>query len=174
MKRLIVLAAVCSLALGCTPHPRYRTGTAERRSNEPIQQRGYTTNEYLRLGRIMRGYLGRPYSGSSRYERGIDCSQFVQEVFKKFDGRVIPRTVAKQFEQGRNIHMRHLAFGDLLFFRTNHKPVSHVGIYSGDNQFMHASSSQGVIISSLAESYWAKRYVAARRILEKKPPESRR
>lgn len=168
-----VLAAL--LLVGCTPYPRYRTGTAEKRQQEEVfTGRGYSTNEYLRLGSIMRGYLGKPYLGRSRYERGVDCSMFTQEVFGKFDGRSLPRTVEEQWHEGRPVHRQQLAMGDLVFFRTSYQEVSHVGIFTDGSRFMHASTSQGVIISGLLEDYWAKRYVGARRILEKPAPETDR
>jgi cell wall-associated NlpC family hydrolase len=171
----IILVLAAMLVVGCTPYPRYRTGTAEKRQQEEISPgRGYSTNDYLRLGSIMRSYLGKPYLGKSRYERGVDCSMFVQEVFGKFDGRSLPRTVAQQWQEGRPIHRKYLAIGDLVFFRTDYKEVSHVGIYTDGNRFMHASTSQGVIISSLLEDYWAKRYIGARRILERRAPETDR
>ncbi len=163
------------LLASCTPYPRYRTGTAEKRQQpEVFTGRGYSTNDYLRLGSIMRSYLGKPYIGKSRYERGVDCSMFVQEVLGRFDGRSFPRTVAEQWKQGRPVHRHDLAMGDLVFFRTNYEEVSHVGIFTDGSRFMHASTSQGVIISSLLEEYWAKRYVGARRILEKETREADR
>lgn len=175
--RFIALTVVFSVLLiaGCTPYPRYRTGTAEKRQQDEVfTGRGYSTNDYIRLGSIMRGYLGKPYLGKSRYERGVDCSMFVQEVFDKFDGRSLPRTVEEQWQEGYHIHRHQLAMGDLVFFRTDYKEVSHVGIFTDGSRFMHASSSQGVIISSLLEDYWAKRYVGARRILEKEVAETDR
>jgi len=172
MKNLIITTSLaCLMTLGCTPYPRYHSRTTTHAVAAPTHRGGYTTNDFLKLGRILRSYLGRPYVGRSRYERGIDCSLFLKEVYDKFDGRALPRTVAEQHRLGREIHRRHLYFGDLLFFRTNHQAVSHVGIFLDSDRFMHASTSNGVIISSLKEEYWAKRYVGARRILEKTPPQ---
>jgi cell wall-associated NlpC family hydrolase len=155
------------IMIGCRPHPRYRTGPTEREIRQPVGTTGYTTNDYLRLGKIMRSYLGKPYAGRSRYEKGIDCSMFIKEVFNKFDGRALPRTVAGQYQQGKNIRRARLQLGDLVFFKTDQKPVSHIGIFLDNNRFMHASKSNGVIISSLKEQYYAKRYVSSRRILQK-------
>jgi len=116
----------------------------------------------------MRSFLGKPYAGTSRYEEGVDCSGFVQEVFRQFDRSIyLPRTVAEQVNQGFEVSRRSLAYGDLVFFNTVGARISHVGIYTGHNEFIHASSSQGVVISSLTENYWSKRFVTARRILGK-------
>ena len=160
-----------ALLIGCTPNPRYRVGGQEQPVPEVKKHSGYTTNDYIRLGIIMNSYLGKPYSGRSRYDEGVDCSSYTRRVFKEFDGRTIPRTVAEQYQSGQAVHRRELMFGDLVFFRTVRNRISHVGIYSGDGEFIHASTSQGVMISDLSEEYWAGRYVGARRILYKDSPE---
>ncbi len=170
MRTFTTLLLLALIMVGCTPHPRYRTGSVEREVSRTTDASGYSTNDYLRLGGILRGYLGKPYAGRSRYEKGVDCSLFLQEVFKKFDGRVLPRTVAEQLQQGTDIRRQRLYLGDLVFFKTDQKPVSHVGIYLDGGRFMHASTSSGVIISSLKEEYYAKRYVSSRRILKKATP----
>ncbi|MDH3891523.1 MAG: NlpC/P60 family protein [candidate division Zixibacteria bacterium] len=113
----------------------------------------------------MESYLGKPYVGQSKYDKGVDCSHLVAKVFKKFDNRDLPRTTARQWLIGEPVHRRHLAYGDLVFFKTDGRPVGHVGIWTGYGEFLHASSSRGVIISKLSESYWSQRYVGARRIL---------
>ncbi|MEW6412160.1 MAG: C40 family peptidase [Candidatus Zixiibacteriota bacterium] len=156
------------LLVGCTANPRYRTGGEERLQQiEETLESKYTTNDYLRLGMILQDYLGKPYKGMSKYEEGVDCSHFTQSVFKKFDRTIeLPRTAADQFKTGREIPYSLLYYGDLLFFRTEGRKISHVGIFVGDESFIHASSSNGVIISSLNEKYWAERFAGARRILD--------
>ncbi|MEW5994480.1 MAG: NlpC/P60 family protein [Candidatus Zixiibacteriota bacterium] len=171
MKRPALLIPVLLAALvGCTANPRYRTGGAERPAEVRQRPGGLTTNDYLRLGTILQDYLGRPYKGRSIFVRGVDCSFFTQEVFDKFNRTELPRTVARQFQQGREVAYRHLAVGDLVFFRTEGGKVSHVGIYVGQGQFIHASTSRGVIIDSLKEKYWARCYAGARRILAATEP----
>ena len=165
MTKLSILILLL-IAVGCQPNPRYRTGGEQRPSQvELMRPKRLSTNDSLRLGVIMESYLGKPYAGQSRYEKGVECSQLVAKVFKQFDRRDLPRTVARQWQTGELVHRRHLAYGDLVFFKTDGKPVGHVGIYTGYGEFIHASSSSGVIISKLAESYWSQRYVGARRIL---------
>ena len=160
---LVVLFAILQ---SCASYPRFRTGGAERPAEYVPDRSKYTTNDYIRLGLILQKFLGKPYSGASRYVRGVDCSLFAREVFKQFDDIELPRTVSDQFQTGREIPRTHLPYGDLVFFRTEGSKVSHVGIYVGYNQFIHASTSRGVIISGMNEKYWAERYVGARRILE--------
>ncbi len=164
--RLLTIALM-TITIGCQPHPRFRTGGEERPAlDKPRRPVRLTTNDSLRLGVIMQSFLGKPYAGRSPSETGVDCSHFVLKVFKKFDGRDLPRTVARQYRIGTPAHRRQLLYGDLVFFRTDSRPVSHVGIYIGYGEFIHASTSQGVIISKLKEKYWSERYVDARRILE--------
>ncbi len=158
---LVLFAAL----IGCTSYPRYRTGGAERLREAVHTDTKLTTNDYIRLGLILQDYLGKPYRGKSIFVRGVDCSLFAREVFKQFDEIELPRTVREQYKMGREISYRHLAFGDLVFFRTERNKVSHVGIYAGDGRFIHASTSRGVIISNMNEKYWAQRYDGGRRIL---------
>lgn len=166
MKRQIGILILLLIVVGCQPHPRYRTGGEERPSRVAMARpKRLSTNDSLRLGVIMESYLGKPYAGRSRYEKGVDCSDLVAKVFKQFDRRDLPRTVARQWLVGELVHRRHLAYGDLVFFKTDGKPVGHVGIYTGYGEFLHASSSRGVIISKIAEKYWHERWVGARRIL---------
>ncbi|MBR0261768.1 MAG: C40 family peptidase [Selenomonadaceae bacterium] len=109
-------------------------------------------------------YIGVPYvfGGTSPY--GFDCSGYVQYVFAKA-GISIPRTADVQYDFGTPISTTDLVSGDLVFFSTYTYGASHVGIYLGDNNFIHASSSRGVTIDSLGSSYWSSHYIGARRIL---------
>jgi probable lipoprotein NlpC len=100
--------------------------------------------------------------GTSR--RGVDCSGFVQQVYRVVFHQAIPRTTALQVRSGRPVGRSRLVTGDLVFFKPPDK-VRHVGIYLGDGQFAHASTSRGVIISSLSEPYWRHCYWTARRYL---------
>lgn len=166
--KCLFLLLVVLMISGCTSYPRY-TGNSPTtpKENQPTRKQ-YNTEEFIRLGTIMRTYLGKPYKGKSRYEVGIDCSMFTRDVFRKFDQTELPRTAAAQYEAGAQVQPRLLAMGDLVFYKTERKTkVSHVGIYLSHNEFMHASSSRGVIISNMSEKYWAKRFVGARRILKR-------
>ncbi|EIC82871.1 outer membrane lipoprotein [Serratia sp. M24T3] len=97
-------------------------------------------------------------------KRGIDCSAFVQTTFREQFGMDLPRSTYEQEDIGKKIQRNKLRPGDLVLFGAG-STGRHVGIYLGNDQFVHASTSNGVMISSLSEAYWTKRYREARRVL---------
>jgi cell wall-associated NlpC family hydrolase len=107
-------------------------------------------------------FLGVPYSfgGTSGY--GFDCSGFTQHVFAMM-GVHLPRMADEQYYAGKRISGQPQP-GDLVFFHTYASGVSHVGISLGNDRFVHASSSHGVMISSLHDSYWGPRFLGAKRV----------
>lgn len=110
-------------------------------------------------------HLGSPYLFGGTSHEGFDCSGFSQVVFKQ-TGIEIPRTTGEQFEMGNAVKKEDLQKGDLIFFETIRKGPSHLGIYIGENKFIHSSSSKGVAISKLDDPYyWGPRYLGARRVL---------
>ncbi len=110
-------------------------------------------------------YIGVPYRWAGTTPSGFDCSGFVQYVFKA-NGISLNRTAATQYAHGSYVAKSDLRAGDLVFFQNTYKAgISHVGIYIGSGQFIHASSSKGVTISDLSSSYYVNHYYGARRIL---------
>lgn len=111
-------------------------------------------------------WLGRPYRFGGSSADGIDCSAFMQTLFRTCAGALLPRTAQEQAAYGQPVErVEDLQFGDLVFFHTrNHAWVSHVGIYLGDNLFAHASSRYGVTVSSLESTYYRKRFLGGRRL----------
>lgn len=97
-------------------------------------------------------------------KRGIDCSGFVQRTFREQFGMDLPRSTYEQEDMGKKIQRTKLRPGDLVLFRAG-STGRHVGIYLGNDKFVHASTSSGVTISSMTEAYWDKRYREARRVL---------
>ncbi len=108
-------------------------------------------------------FLGTPYVFGGTSTTGFDCSGFTQHVFAML-GLSIPRTADAQYYAGGRIRGS-MRPGDLVFFQTYEPGPSHVGIYIGNGNFVHASSSHGVMVSSLSNSYWAARYLGAKRVI---------
>jgi len=117
-----------------------------------------------KLVQIAHKMLDIPYRFGGSSFLGIDCSGYVQKVFGVLDV-VLPRTAREQFRLGKQVDREELSIGDLVFFRTYAKFPSHVGIYLGNNQFIHASSrDRKVKIDNLDAPYYYKRFIGARRL----------
>ena len=110
-------------------------------------------------------WAGTPYRIGGTTDRGIDCSALVRNVFRDTFDVELPRSTQDQVHEGRPIDRQELQAGDLVFFRPPGR-YNHVGIYVGNGYFLHASTSKGVIISSLDNSYWRRYYWQSRRALE--------
>ncbi len=123
---------------------------------------GMLTN--IRLLETIDEWYGTRYRYGGTTKSGIDCSAFVRAVYKVAFGIDLPRTAREQFRAAA-LAVSNLQTGDLLFFNTS-GGISHVGMYLGNNKFVHASTSRGVIVSDLDENYYAARYLGARRMSE--------
>jgi cell wall-associated NlpC family hydrolase len=109
-------------------------------------------------------FRGTPYRNGGSDPTGFDCSGFTQYVFA-LHGSALPREVQEQFRTGRKVKQDDLEVGDLVFFHTVARGASHVGIVIGDDEFVHAPSSKGVVrVERLSSSYWSGRFVGARRV----------
>lgn len=105
--------------------------------------------------------------GGNDEDSGLDCSGFVRLVFKNSLGAQLPRTAAEMSQVGQRVDTSQLKPGDLVFFNTMRRTFSHVGIYLGDNHFLHAPRTGAEVrVESMEDSYWIKRYNGARRIIE--------
>jgi cell wall-associated NlpC family hydrolase len=125
---------------------------------------GWPGNAILRTAK---GYQGRgiPYRYGGASTRGFDCSGFVMTVLAKH-GVKLPHRAADQYNRGKTVPRGQEMPGDLVFFRnTSRRGISHVGIYAGDGEFIHSSSSaNGIVISRLDTGYYGHRYAGARRV----------
>ncbi|GHU06930.1 hypothetical protein FACS1894158_14510 [Betaproteobacteria bacterium] len=106
--------------------------------------------------------------GGTNPDSGLDCSGFVQVVFMDALGELLPRTAREQSKVGNKVDNKsELKPGDLVFFNTMRRAFSHVGIYLGDNRFLHAPrTGKEIRVDDMSKSYWVKRYNGARRIVE--------
>lgn len=113
---------------------------------------------------------GVPYRNGGSDPSGFDCSGFVQYVFARHGTR-LPREVRDQYRAGREIDLDDVQAGDLLFFETVSRGASHVGMALGDGWFVHAPSSRGIVRAErYTASYWARRFVGARRLTQVSAP----
>jgi cell wall-associated NlpC family hydrolase len=118
----------------------------------------------IKLYKFIDEWIGTPYRMGRTGDGAIDCSAFSQKLLEDVFGTAVSRTVKTQYKELEKITTDDLLEGDLVFFHTYAAGASHVGVYLKNNKFVHASSSRGVMISSLDDSYWRPRYVGARRV----------
>lgn len=112
------------------------------------------------------GMLGVYYKrGGNTPENGLDCSGLVRYVFQQAWGTDLPRTSEEISRVGHRVETQAMQPGDLVFYNTLKRGFSHVGIYLGDNKFIHSPSTGGQVrIESMDVSYWKNRFDGARRI----------
>lgn len=113
------------------------------------------------------GALGVPYRrGGNTYESGFDCSGFVRAVYEQSLGLMLPRQAAQQAAATQVIERSELQPGDLVFFNTLRRRFSHVGIYVGDDKFIHSPKPGAAVrIEDLRVNYWNRRFDGARRVV---------
>ena len=161
--RLILIMAMVLLAVGCSsspPRQRDPLGSASSGSTaaSPVQRD---------VVRHALGYVGVPYRyGGDSAETGFDCSGLVWRVYRQAAGLRLPRDTYGISRKGIAIPSRELKPGDLVFFNTRKRPYSHVGIYLGEDRFVHAPSSGGSVrIAHISDRYWRQRFDGARRVV---------
>lgn len=126
-----------------------------------------TTPEQSMRKKILRHYQqwrGTRYLYGGESRSGIDCSALMRHLFKDIANHLLPRTTGEQIRKGKSVGRGELRIGDLVFFRTG-TPARHVGVYIGNGEFIHASTSKGVTVSEMSNAYWKQRYETARRIV---------
>ncbi len=113
---------------------------------------------------VVTRWSGTPHKMGGNDRTGIDCSGFVQKVYRELFHIKLPRSTELQVQIGIPVSLRELSSGDLIFFHPPNK-IRHVGIYLSNGEFAHASASRGVTISSLYTPYWRNAYWTSKRIL---------
>ena len=143
--------------------------TEFRAEAKPEAKPGLISNVMSKTGDVVMNALGmiglRYRFGGNTPESGLDCSGFVRYVFNDTFGFLLPRRAVEMSRVGTSVDMAELRPGDLVFFNTMRHTFSHVGIYIGDNKFVHAPSTGSKIrVDDMTASYWVSRYNGARRI----------
>jgi len=146
------------------PAPVPSTSSSEPAPDAPVAPPHAALSQDEALVATALSFRGTPYRNGGSDPAGFDCSGFTQWVFAQH-GIALPRQVEEQFRVGEKIKQDDLKPGDLVFFHTESRGASHVGIFIADDQFVHAPSSRGVVrVEYINSTYWGHRFVGARRV----------
>lgn len=171
MKKWILLFGLFILVVSCASHQS--VNRSEKAYGSSLKSKSFRNENSHKVNKIIsdaESYLGVPYKFGGMTYSGFDCSGFVSKVFSENNIQLTRRTV-DQAKEGSPVHISEVKSGDLLLFATSSgRNISHIGIVhtienDGEIKFIHASTSKGVIISSLNEKYWNNAFLFARRIL---------
>lgn len=170
------LALVVCFFTGCASAPsahRSSTGNRVARAPRPLVQGSLARPSTPRAAApgeawsdAIQSWLGTPYRYGGTDRRGIDCSGFARQIYLEVARVNLPHRAADQYRLGRAVTRATLRRGDLVFFAEPRQGVTHVGISLGQDDFAHASTKRGVIISSLREAYYSSRFCGARRLVD--------
>ena len=145
---------------GCASNQSFQPRTAHSQYSPVESVPGSAKAE--KLWQAFERYKGTPYQYGGTTGRGFDCSGFITTAYREGLGQQLPRTTSQMLRYGDVVQPRDVKPGDIVFFRIAGKD-QHAGIYMGDNRFIHASTSSGVIMSELNGYYWKDRFSSARR-----------
>ncbi|HEY8606334.1 MAG TPA: C40 family peptidase [Noviherbaspirillum sp.] len=164
------LAGACLLAACCAAPVHAAEQEHAEAPNRLAKLQGLTSRA-SELAMQAMSMIGIRYKyGGNAPENGLDCSGLVRYVFREVLGKELPRTSEEISRVGTHVDRSELQPGDLVFYNTLRRGFSHVGIYLGDNKFIHSPSAGGQVrIESMDIGYWKKRFNGARRITEAEP-----
>lgn len=178
-KHYIFTVFVGLILMGCVPQPRFTSEPVEKSRNQTVsqeesrkaespqhhQKKSKSKVDKAKMERIIGSFLGAPYKVGGETKAGFDCSGLVMQIYKKYAGFKLPHNTKKLYQLVKRVDKDDLVYGDLVFFSDGWFSVSHVGIYIGEGRFVHSMKGFGVIVSSLGEDYYKKRYRGARRVI---------
>ncbi|HEX5803496.1 MAG TPA: C40 family peptidase [Azospira sp.] len=165
LRRAVPLCAGAVLALAAALPARAGEESAASEPAGFLERYTNTAQDLILKGLEMVGVSYR--RGGTDPDSGLDCSGFVQLVYRESIGKILPRTSREMSEVGDRVDRKELQPGDLVFFNTMRRAFSHVGIYLGEGRFLHSPRPGGEVrIEEMGSSYWVKRYNGARRVLE--------
>lgn len=158
---LVIFSGIYLIACSSIPISRPETMSTSRNDVDMTS----STEVRHRLLKQLEEWKGVPYRYGGMSKKGVDCSGFIQLTFTEEFGIRLPRTTQAQVLKGTVIEQSDLLPGDLIFFNTGFQQ-RHIGIYVGEKQFIHASSSRGVMRSRLDNPYWQDAYWHSRRVAQ--------
>lgn len=159
--RNVLFLACSALALGgCASSGKLQSDSAPR--FQAVAVDASSSEKAQKLWQVFERYKGTPYEYGGTSGSGFDCSGFILTAYREGLGKQLPRTTAQMLTHGDVVHPGEIQPGDVVFFRIGGKE-QHAGIYMGGDRFIHASTSAGVIQSSISGYYWNGRLSEARR-----------
>jgi cell wall-associated NlpC family hydrolase len=175
----LIIGLISLAVIGCASQPRFRSEPVEKKidkavleeetqnteETQPSGEEGKSSVDLEKMGNIIDSYLGTPYKLGGETKTGMDCSGLVVAVYRQYAGFKLPHDTQKLFKLVKRVDKENLSYGDLVFFSDGYFGVSHVGIYLGGGKFVHTSQELGVVVSSLDEDYFRKKYAGARRVI---------
>jgi cell wall-associated NlpC family hydrolase len=158
-----ILCALASLSLVAAAHAEEPEAPSHPALHALVEQASASVQDTLDKALDLMGIRYR--RGGTSPETGFDCSGYVRHVFQEGLGLYLPHSARAMSKEGEPVAKDDLQPGDLVFFKTVRRAVSHVGIYLGDHLFIHAPRAGGVVrVEDLRENYWVKRFAGARRL----------
>jgi lipoprotein Spr len=154
-KSLLIILPIIILMGACSsqpPRPKYKS-----------VNKNISSKDFKRLISGSKKHLGEPYRYGGRNKKGWDCSGFVSGMYYSYLNVRLPRNTRSLYNASFRVKNSKTKPGDLVFFKIRSKHPSHVGIYLGKGRFIHASTSSGVVVSSLKEKYYKKYFIGFRR-----------
>ena len=133
------------------------------------EKMGVTNKEIKenKLYSFISDWYGAPYKYGGCEKSGVDCSCFTVNLFDKVYGKKIPRTAVDIYKECDKINIEKAKEGDHIFFKINSNSITHVGVYLHDKKFVHASTTKGVLVNSLTETYYQKYFYSAGKLKSK-------
>lgn len=159
--RLLIIAVAILVLGGCASSGGLNGGGYQNLPHDKSEQKEVSP-AVEQLWQVFQRYEGAPYLYGGTTPDGFDCSGFIGTAYREALGHQLPRTTDQMLARGRPVELHEVRPGDLVFFRISGKD-QHAGIYMGNHRFIHASTSSGVMESSLDSHYWRPRYSRARR-----------
>lgn len=172
MKKIVFCITILTVLFACKKIEIKKENTVEKKESKQKvekkkEEKKVTVKRNLReeILKEYKKWKGTKYKFGGWSKKGIDCSAYTMIIYKNVFKINLKRTTGQQMKMGKQVKkLKSLKIGDLLFFETK-KNIWHSGVYIGNDEFTHASSSKGVTISKLSNSYWRKRYKKTRRFL---------